>query len=828
MSPGTYYRKAAAANNQNLSPQHTPTSLSKRRNSHTPSLSLSPAQGPSSAASSVPALASRKPPAYPGTPSSGPVAANGGRASNTTPTPNGRNASPGGSVNSTPPGTPSLMPTLPRPMMLPGGHTPALAPDRSVTVTTAGVTRVVRAKDLREHMDLADEVVLPQAAVATPPAAAPKTHRSMVDTEAATKAAGAHRPSTIVSGASTAAMSMPSIRPDPSPIVPVKHLVKLTTLSSLASLIAPPGSPSPRASAHSAGGSPMSASPRASKVYSSTPPPPPTFIILDIDETIHVNAHSPCLMMCEKGLEMYQKIISTHQNYRNVSYAQKSERTKTLQAALQSKRTVETNTGELLNQLQAASQHGPDGTTPRNNIKIFGLTARYSHMASTTRKELLKLSIDLEKSSPFPMTVRKKAAHAAGWNPNCPSPMNDRSLTPSPNLSPSATPLPSSPIPPLALAGAAQSDSLPYFPDLTWHDHPAHGTDAKYSQGVIYTNACEKGPVLSRFLSFLWQKIEEDNAEILEAQQMAAAAAAAANIASPTSAASNSDDEASQASMPNSRAVSEPITIGGDRNLSPLSSVTPSPPEPNCTLSLLAAASKAASSPRASGPAHKKRRDSRNSSIHLGLPGHDAMSPIEPDTPPTPPHQAIPEHINHLPARIIFIDDRLQNCLSVYESLSASTLLNRFYNGSTRHHVPPALEVYTCHYVAPELNHDQPTNQTKLDAANNPEPVIDLDLISCQIHHFLTHGEILQDSKGRAMVEHIKSTVRNNNATNATAAVTAAGETQQPLHTPLKSAPVVPASDVNDVCMEDANRDSMPADVPMAISTPRAKTVTVQ
>ena len=902
MSPGTYYRKTAVAvvgslpppmslvppsSPANSSASTTPLPLSKRRNSHShTTLTLSPSQGPATNNSvlTVPPSAGsstvlRKPPAYPSGPSTPQMSGRAGPSTMSVPSSGVKSVpSPNGSVASTPPGTPPVLP-LPRSLIPTNPLTPALAPDRAVTVTTSNGTRVVRAKDMGEHMDSVDEVVLPPAqAHQQADGMAKHRQRSMADREREQQQQQQqqlHQPPR----APSVSIQPPQPVTPPAPIVPVKHLVKLSSLSSLASLITPSPSSPPSAGsdmAMSTVSSPCpSLSPRSPLPYhavaSASAAIPPTFIILDIDETIHVNAYSPCLMMCEKGLEMYQRIISSHPNYRSVLYSVKSNLTKTLQAALQSKRTVEENTSALLNQLQAANRQGPNGELPTNNIKIFGLTARYSHIAATTRKELLKLNIDLEKSSPFPMSVRKKVALANGWSPSSAnsngSPSSPHSsLTPSPILSASVSPLPNSP-PPLQLSGAASPTSHsgePYYPDINWTDHPSHGTDAKYSQGVIYTNACEKGPVLARFLQFLWSKIEEDNTEQAEAWESHLAAISK----SPTATSSLDSSPTSHSLM---RIASNPIQITGASHSTAVTPVTtpdsdsngPSPPDHSSTLGLLSAASKAAALALATNgvqlPPSKKRRDSR--SIHES---EDGL--LTPTTAPLPPI------INLLPSRIIFIDDRLQNCFSCYESLS-SNLFDPYYNetmssphtkgaliSTSRPNVPSTLEVYTCHYVPPELNH--PTNQTKVDAAASAGETIDIELIECQIHHFLTHGEILNDSRGRDQLQKIRlagltpaSAVQSPAFQAMTAPSASPSTTASPSMSAHSLAAVVPVSanvsvpspmspaispavtvtpDVSitptgsvDTPMEDGTRQSTD-DVVMGVSTPRNQAVAVK
>jgi hypothetical protein len=132
----------------------------------------------------------------------------------------------------------------------------------------------------------------------------------------------------------------------------------------------------------------------------------------------------------------------------------------------------------------------------------------------------------------------------------------------------------------------------------------------------------------------------------------------------------------------------------------------------------------------------------------------------------------LPLPISPLPTRIIFIDDRLQNCFSVYESLSSLSLFDKFYNlpyndkKRQHNHLPSALELYTCHYQPAVLCHNIPTStqtgsvQAALSQQHNPNDSPDFELIETQIHHFLTHGEILRDPDGHAMIKKIRAEQR--------------------------------------------------------------------
>jgi hypothetical protein len=317
---------------------------------------------------------------------------------------------------------------------------------------------------------------------------------------------------------------------------------------------------------------------------------------------------------------------------------------------------------------------------------------------------------------------------------------------------------------PAGTAGAAQQ---PYVPDVSWVDHPSFGTDARYQSGVIYTNASDKGPVLSRFLEFLWQSIEEDNHDVL-AQNAATLAAyeramqtyhasvaqavaqqqqvthkqqlpshspslddlagqfacsstgavgggggtgAGAGAASASSDSGNPSPSSSHSLL---HTVSNPIpihgqvataTTAGATGAHPTPLATPSPPDAN--MSLLQAASQVAQqrvkgvgggAPQMSGARRVSRTTDHllppsSMSIHGDGVGLAQSPPKLSSAFATSPAassviqsaSAVPSvlrlhALSLLPTRLIFIDDRLQNCFSVYESLSAATLFDAYYN----------------------------------------------------------------------------------------------------------------------------------------------------
>ena len=152
---------------------------------------------------------------------------------------------------------------------------------------------------------------------------------------------------------------------------------------------------------------------------------PNTYIALDIDETIQKCKYSPCLLLSDYGIQEYQSMLLI-EPYRSMSNLQLNQRREQLNIAIHSKIYVEDNTKEIIELLQA------------KNIKIFGLTSRYSNMAYHTHRILTEeLDLYLEKTSPFP---------------------KDRILR----------------------------DPI---------------TDAQYQNGIIYTNATNKAYILDRFLS---------------------------------------------------------------------------------------------------------------------------------------------------------------------------------------------------------------------------------------------------------------------------------------------------------------------------------------
>jgi len=153
------------------------------------------------------------------------------------------------------------------------------------------------------------------------------------------------------------------------------------------------------------------------------------FVVLDLDDTIITNAYQPCCLMTEAGARMVQTALTSSPLCTSWPTSKKQHHINRLQRALQTKRLVESDTAQVIQQLQQAG------------CWVFGLTSRYSELASSTSDTLRSLGVDLAATAPFPPAGRE--------------------------------------------AGRMLRD--PY-------------TGAVCQDGIIFTNALDKGLVLNRFL----------------------------------------------------------------------------------------------------------------------------------------------------------------------------------------------------------------------------------------------------------------------------------------------------------------------------------------
>lgn len=117
---------------------------------------------------------------------------------------------------------------------------------------------------------------------------------------------------------------------------------------------------------------------------------PGAFFALDIDDTLHISQHHPCMMLSHQGIRAYQYLIRKKESYHNRPRDELEERRIALQEALNSKRLVQPRTADVVKALQD------------KGCWVFGLTSRYAEMADRTIATLLSLGIDLSLRSPFP------------------------------------------------------------------------------------------------------------------------------------------------------------------------------------------------------------------------------------------------------------------------------------------------------------------------------------------------------------------------------------------------------------------------------------------
>lgn len=117
---------------------------------------------------------------------------------------------------------------------------------------------------------------------------------------------------------------------------------------------------------------------------------PGCFVALDIDETIQMSSYAPSILLSNKGIQTYQKMLNT-EPYKSMPLDFLNERRNRLQAALHAKRLVESDTKEVIEELQ------------QRGCWVFGLTSRYNEMAAHTSTVLKQLGIDLASRAPFPV-----------------------------------------------------------------------------------------------------------------------------------------------------------------------------------------------------------------------------------------------------------------------------------------------------------------------------------------------------------------------------------------------------------------------------------------
>jgi hypothetical protein len=300
-------------------------------------------------------------------------------------------------------------------------------------------------------------------------------------------------------------------------------------------------------------------------------------------------------------------------------------------------------------------------------VPIFALTARYSSMADVTRRELAELGLNFSATSPFP-------------------------------------------------AGRQ------------WRDRE---TDALYCDGLIFTNANEKGLVLNRFLSSVLfaAHLESDPDNLMFANVLDFPKSTLNNSKNRTVVrpATNSTPIFPSSSAYSSAGRSSPIPIPNSKHyhhstfLTQESTDTSYATDDNWNTVVF----------KTSKKLRTKKLRSRESFVDYG----DSA-----DLPPLSPTNN--EFLPRLPTRLVFVDDRMQNCVSVMNGLRVADILR--------------IAVVTYHYT-PISDMDVAESTRDRDVASVSfldEFAYELDedaLSDFQIRHFIETSEVLRDNHARQL-----------------------------------------------------------------------------
>lgn len=112
---------------------------------------------------------------------------------------------------------------------------------------------------------------------------------------------------------------------------------------------------------------------------------PACLVALDIDETIVQTEGGPSLILTDAGVAEFQRWIRG----RFPDFQTRNKWCRKLEQCLKTKSLVQTDTAEVIRELQA------------QGCWVFGLTARFSEMSSMTDKQLADVGVDLNAHSPF-------------------------------------------------------------------------------------------------------------------------------------------------------------------------------------------------------------------------------------------------------------------------------------------------------------------------------------------------------------------------------------------------------------------------------------------
>ena len=411
------------------------------------------------------------------------------------------------------------------------------------------------------------------------------------------------------------------------------------------------------------------------------------YLVLDLDETVYIGLYAPCAMIKEKGLARYQHLLSSSPRYKHIRFDEKTKMTRMLQAAVSSKRAMESDTVQTIRTLQ------------QRGVQLFALTARFSSMAATTQRELSTLGLDFSLTSPFP-------------------------------------------------SGRILRDEM---------------TDAIYEDGVVYTNATEKGPVLNRFLHSLWSSKLHQSVNVSSIPAAAPTLSQSSSyeslssVVSPGNTPPQTTPQMPSAAPPGGSVVVEDAVSAAAQNAfvtAPPSVVVSNDSHQNhLTIPAMSLPPAQYQQIHSSGVAprssiifktSKKLRTKKMKAQWDESMANDNGTQNESSH---HHHRTRTQYAYNrqrvFPERLVFVDDRLQNCVSVM-------------NG-----VRVGISILTYHYT-PQLSGDRTyssvtasgasTDMNDSDDIMNDEAMEDA-LADLQIHTFITTQHILNDQQAKLILQ---------------------------------------------------------------------------
>ena len=407
------------------------------------------------------------------------------------------------------------------------------------------------------------------------------------------------------------------------------------------------------------------------------------YVIVDLDDTVYCQYHTPCSMMTESGLQRYSSIINSHEKYKHLSFANKSSITRALQSAVSRKRGVENDTIATIKSMQL------------KGIPVFALTARFASMIATTRTELASLGLDFSLTSPFPSFVK----------------------------------------------------------DLS--------SSAVLCDGVLYSNAQEKGPILNRFLSQLFDQYSNNNLNNENNSPITPTLTSLSLAITP-------NNNNSSPILTSSKPILIPSTTTNSSSSILMNGLSSSLPSSNTSPIIFKTSKKLK---------YKKLKykfsDSEEeiNGKHLDVKGNGSNNHINNNNNNNNHNNMYNDNNNNsssneklnvlsLPSKLIFIDDRLQNCVSVMNGCKIALTLNI---GISCYHYTPIQEINNNDNNDNENDSEDDEEDDDGDNSmmnmtdnsddddNNIDNSYIRDLSDYQIHHFIQYQIVLRDHEAKKL-----------------------------------------------------------------------------